>query len=996
MAASIKDISQVKIPEAYELIKGEFVSEVDSFVLYLRHKLSRARVLIFSNKDDNKVFNIGFRTPPKDATGVPHIIEHTVLCGSKNFPVKDPFVELVKGSLNTYLNATTYPDKTMYPVASCNDKDFQNLMHVYMDAVFYPNIYQHEEIFKQEGWHYELESEDGDITYNGVVYNEMKGAYSSEERVLECFVMNSLFPDNTYRHESGGDPACIPELTYEEYLDFHRNYYHPSNSYIYLYGDMDIEERLIFMDENYLKDFPAIAVDSDISLQKPFGKMKDLSKNYAVAMDADCTEKTYYAYAAAMDVTLDQRVCRAFELLFYVLVEMPGALLKQALLDAGIGSDIDGEFCDILRQSYFCITTKNAKPGQKEEFYRIIRETLEKAVEEGIDRKILEAAINGTEFREREADFGSAPKGLLYSIRTFKTWLYDDEKPYDSLCYDEYYVFLREQLKTDYYEQLIRKYILGNPHSVLVEMIPEPGLAAKSEDAIIGKLKKYKEGMSKEEIQKLIADTKALKAYQEEPTPKEQLEKIPLLRREDIRKTVLPYYNEERESGGVKIIHHRIPTNHIIYLRLLFDINELEEYMPQVSFLTTLLGYMDTKQHTYTEFDTETNLYTGGIASDVDIYCQNHDSDDYKLYFEVRTKMLRDKLKPSLDLLAEMMFETIFTDEKHLREVVAEGRSRLKVRLMYSGHQAAAGRATAGFSKSAWLNDHYIGLGYYEYLVRLDENFEEEKEALIAGCKALLKKIFKKDSLLVSVTGEEEEYQELEKELPAFMEKLSAFGSVDEKNIVGTSEGGTSGMEMLKPYVPHPEAVKEAFSTPAEIQYVAVGGSFSKTRHNFGALRVARHLLNYDYLWNEVRVKGGAYGVSCQFQREGDGYFASYRDPNLSSTIDVYRGAAEFLEKYDAEEREITKTIIGTISGMDTPLTPSMKGRRSLTGYLSGISIEELQKERDQVLGCTLEDIRALSPVMRAVTEGENLCVIGNEKRIAEEKELFAAVKPLS
>ncbi len=996
MAASIKNISQVKIPEAYELIKGEFVSEVDSFVLYLRHKLSRARVLVFSNKDDNKVFNIGFRTPPKDATGVPHIIEHTVLCGSKSFPVKDPFVELVKGSLNTFLNATTYPDKTMYPVASCNDKDFQNLMHVYMDAVFYPNIYQYEEIFKQEGWHYELESEDAEITYNGVVYNEMKGAYSSEERVLDCFVMNSLFPDNTYRHESGGDPACIPELTYEEYLNFHRTYYHPSNSYIYLYGDMDIEERLIFMDENYLKDFPAIVVDSEIALQKPFDKIKDLSKNYAVATDADCTEKTYYAYAAAMDVTLDQKVCRAFELLFYVLVEMPGALLKQALLDAGIGSDIDGEFCDILRQSYFCITTKNAKSGQKEDFYQVIRKTLEKVVAEGIDRKILEAAINGTEFREREADFGSAPKGLLYGIRTFKTWLYDEEKPYDALCYDAYYAFLREQLKTDYYEQLIQKYILDNPHAVLVEMIPEPGLAAKAEEAVTEKLKKYKESLQEEEIQKLIADTKALKAYQEEPTPKEQLEKIPLLRREDIRKTVLPYYNEEKENSGVKIIHHQIPTNHIIYLRLLFDMNELEEYMPQVSFLTTLLGYMDTKRHTYTEFDTETNLYTGGISSDVDIYCRNHDSDDYKLYFEVRTKMLRDKLKPSLDLLAEMMFETLFTDEKHLREVVAEGRSRLKVRLMYSGHQAAAGRATAGFSKSAWLNDRYIGVGYYEYLERLDEHFEEEKEALIAGCKALLKKIFKKESLLVSITGEEEEYQELEKELPAFIEKLLAFESENGKGDCDAGEDGRSGMAVLKPYVPNPEAVKEAFSTPAEIQYVAVGGSFSNVVHNFGALRVARHLLNYDYLWNEVRVKGGAYGVSCQFQREGDGYFTSYRDPNLSSTIDVYRGAAEFLENYDAEEREITKTIIGTISGMDTPLTPSMKGRRSLTGYLSGISIEELQKERDQVLGCSLEDIRSLSPVMRAVTEAENLCVIGNEKRIAEEKELFTEVKPLS
>lgn len=989
MAASIKDISQVNIPEAYELIKGEFVSEAGSFVLTLRHKLSHARVLVFSNEDENKVFNIGFRTPPKDSKGVPHIIEHTVLCGSKNFPVKDPFVELVKGSLNTYLNATTYPDKTMYPVASCNDKDFKNLMYVYMDAVFYPNIYHYEEIFKQEGWHYELDNEDDEITYNGVVYNEMKGAYSSEERVLECFVMSQLFPDNTYCQESGGDPRHIPDLTYQDYLDFHRTYYHPSNSYIYLYGDMDVEERLVFMDEQYLRHFPAISVDSEIPLQKPFGSMKELTTSYAVAKDADCTEKTYYAFATVMDVTLDQKICKAFEVLFYVLVEMPGAPLKQALLDAGIGSDVDGEFCDILRQSMFSISTKNAKKGQKQDFYRVIRETLEKLVAEGIDRKVLEAAINGMEFKEREADFGSFPKGLLYGTRIFKTWLYNDNDPYSPLCYDEYYAFLREQLGTDYFEKLIQAYLLDNPHAVLVDMVPEPGLAEKMEEETAKKLREYKESLSAEEIGKLIADTKALKAYQEEASPKEMLEKIPMLKREDIRKEIRPYHNEEKQIDGIKVLHHNIPTNDIVYLRMLFDIDGLEDYLPQASFLSTLLGYMDTQKHTYTEFDTETNFYTGGITSDLDIYCCNRDSDDYRLKFEVRTKVLRNHLKEALDLMAEMMFETLFTDEKHLREVVAEGRSRLKVRLLTSGHQAAASRATSCFSKSSWLNDHYLGIGYYEYLVQLDEHFEEEKERLAAGCRALLAKAFRREDLLVSITGADAEYAELEKELPAFLGRLASF----EESSTGDEE---SALSKMTKYIPVPVSNQEGFTTPAEIQYVAVGGSFAGVPHNFGALRVARHLLNYDYLWNEVRVKGGAYGVACQFQREGDGYFTSYRDPNLSSTIDVYEGAADYLENYTADEREITKTIIGTISGMDVPLTPNMNGSRSLTGYLSGITEEELQKERNQVLNCSLEDIRSLAPVMRAVADSSNLCVIGNERHLTDEKELFAVLKPLS
>lgn len=987
MASSIKELSQVKIPEAYELINGEWVEEVNSFVLTLRHKLSHARVLIFSNEDENKVFNIGFRTPPKDATGVPHIIEHTVLCGSKNFPAKDPFVELVKGSLNTYLNATTYPDKTMYPVASCNDKDFQNLMHVYMDAVFYPNIYQYQEIFRQEGWHYELESREGDITYNGVVYNEMKGAYSSEESVLERFIMNSLFPDNTYGQESGGDPRCIPELTYEEYLDFHKKYYHPVNSYICLYGNMDIEERLEFMDKNYLSAFPAISVDSVIPLQKPFTERKDLTKAYAVAKDADCTEKTYYAYATAMDITLNQEVCRAFELLAYVLVEMPGAPLKQALLDAGIGSDIDVDFCDILRQSYFAITTKNAKKGQREQFYQIIRQTLEKLAKEGVDRKALEAAINGIEFREREADFGSFPKGLLYSIRTFKTWLYDDEQPYAALSYSKYYDFLREQLKTDYYEQLIRKYLLDNPHAVLVEMVPEPGLAAKAEEETAEKLRKYKESLSEQELDELIANTKALKEYQETPTPKEILEKIPMLRREDIGKKVQPFYNEEREIAGVKTIHHNIDTNDIIYLRFFFDMQELQDYVPQISFLSTLLGYMDTKKHTYTEFDTETNFYTGGISSDVDIYCQNHDSDSYQLKFEVRTKVLRSQLKAALELMAEMMFETVFDDKKHLREVVAEGRSRLKVRLLSSGHQVAAGRTTACFSKSAWLNDYSVGIGYYSYLAQLDEHFEEEEKKLVKGCRALLAKMLCREGLLVSVTGNEKAYAALEKELPVFLEKLRAFEAEAKEEAF---------CDELERFVPAPHTVQEAFTTPAEIQYVAAGGSFADIPHNAGALRVVKHLLNYDYLWNEVRVKGGAYGVACQFNREKEGFFTSYRDPKLSATLDVYKGAAQYLENYTAEEREITKTIIGTISGMDTPLTPNMKGRRSISAYFTGMRLEELQEERDQVLHCSQEDIRSLAPVIKAVAGEGNICVIGNEQKIEQEKELFEEVHSLS
>ena len=986
METRLKTAEDFTIPKVYTLQKAEYVKELDSFALVLKHNLSGARILVFSNEDDNKVFSIGFRTPPKDSTGVPHIIEHTVLCGSKRFPAKDPFVELVKGSLNTFLNAVTYPDKTLYPIASCNDKDFQNLMHVYMDAVFYPNIYEHEEIFKQEGWHYEFESPEDDITYNGVVYNEMKGAFSSEESVLERFVMNSLFPDNTYGNESGGDPRDIPNLTYEDYLDFHRQYYHPVNSYIYLYGDMDVTERLEWMDANYLSNFPAITIDSQIPLQKPFAEHKVLEKKYAVAQDADCSEKHYYAYGAALDITLDVNTCKAFDVLSYVLAQQPGAPLKQALLDAGIGTDVDVDFCDIMRQSTFSVYTKNAKPGLRDKFAEVLRATLQQQVDQGINRKDLEAAINGMEFKDKEADFGSYPKGLLYGMKLLRTWLYDDEMPYDALQYEGCYTFLREQIGTGYYEQLIQKYLLDNEHAVWVEMIPEPGLSIRLEQETAQKLQEYKDSLNEEQITQLIEQTKALKRYQEEPSPKEVLEMIPMLSREDIKKTIQPLHNTMKELHGVQTLHHEIHTNNIVYLQMLFDADACKDYMPQMSFLTTLLGYMDTKEHNYREFDTETNFYTGGISTDVGVYCEAGKSDVYSVKFSVTTKVLTDKLANALRLIEEMLFDTSFDDEKHLREVVAESRSRLKVQLMASGHQAAAGRAMAAVSESSYVNDRAVGMGYYQYLVQLDEHFEEEKERLITGCRQLLHMLLRKDNMLISITGGEEEYRVLEQEIGSFLERIDAFQAADSKasNAVLSVFGGER------------KRVSEAFSTPAEIQYVAIAGKFDNVKEvNNGALQVVRHLLNYDYLWNQVRVKGGAYGVGCRFNREREGYFTSYRDPNLSATLEVYRHAAEYLEQYDAKEREVTKTIIGTISGIDTPLTPYMKGKRSLSAYLTNVTEEMMQKQRDQVLNCDIEDIRQTADVVREVIRDGVICVIGNEKKIAEEEKLFESIEPL-
>ena len=599
---------------AYEVLQTEELSDLKSKGTLLKHKKSGARVLLMENDDENKVFTIGFRTPPSDSTGVPHIMEHSVLCGSKEFPVKDPFVELVKGSLNTFLNAMTYPDKTVYPVASCNDKDFQNLMHVYMDAVFYPNIYQNDKTFRQEGWSYKLDDPDGELTISGVVYNEMKGAFSSPEGVLDRVVLNSLFPDNAYSVESGGDPEVIPELTYEQFLDFHRKYYHPSNSYIYLYGDMDMEEKLRWLDEKYLSDFENEPVDSEIHLQKPFTEMKEVVQEYSIASEESEEDNTYLSYNKVIGTTLDEKLYLAFEILDYALLSAPGAPLKRALLDAGVGKDISGSYDNGVYQPIFSVISKNANVEQKEEFVRVIEDTLKDIVKNGINKKALRAGINYHEFRFREADFGNYPRGLMYGLQLFDSWLYDETKPFIHMQAIPTFEFLKEQVETGYFEELIQKYLLANIHGSIVIIKPERGRTARMDKELADKLQAYKDSLSKEEIDALVKATKELEEYQEEESAPEDLAKIPVLGREDISREIAPIYNKELETSGVKLVHHGVETNGIGYTALLFDLSGIpEEKLPYISILQSVLGIINTKNYEYSELFNEINVHTGAL-----------------------------------------------------------------------------------------------------------------------------------------------------------------------------------------------------------------------------------------------------------------------------------------------------------------------------------------------------------------------------------------------
>lgn len=964
---------------AYEVLEQRPLDDLHSEGCILRHKKSGARIAVIANDDDNKVFYVGFRTPPEDSTGVPHIIEHTVLCGSDKYPVKDPFVELVKGSLNTFLNAMTYPEKTIYPVASCNDKDFQNLMSVYMDAVFHPNIYKYQEIFQQEGWHYELEDEASPITINGVVYNEMKGAFSSADDVLQRQILNSLFPDTSYRNESGGDPDFIPDLTYEAYLDFHRRYYHPCNSYIYLYGDMDVAEKLRWLDEEYLSHYEKITIDSAIREQKPFAKPVELVKKYPISSTETEEDNTYLSYNLVVGTALDKKLYLAFDILDYALVSAPGAPVKKALLDAGIGKDITGGYDSGTMQPIFSFIAKNANGSQKEKFLSVIRETLKQQVKEGIDKKALLAGINGSEFRYREADFGQFPKGLLYGIQCLDSWLYDDMQPFMHLEASETYRFLKEQVKTDYFEQLIQTYLLDNPHASVVVIEPEKGLNAKKEEQLAKKLDAYKESLSKEEIQQLIADTKHLKQYQEEPSPREELEKIPMLRREDMKREAAPLINQEREVDGVTVIHHSMFSNGIAYLRFLFDIRDFAvEDIPYVGLLKYVLGYVDTEHYGYAELSNEINIHTGGIGCSFGVYPHMSGEEQMKVMFEVKTKVLMEELPEAGKLITEMIKTSVLSDEKRLLEILGQLKSRLQASLSSVAHSVASMRAMSYFSRAAYYQDAVGGILFEQKIADLAEHFEEKKADLIAKLEELTRRIFTPERMSVSVVCEEKDFEAVGREIGQLKQELYP------------SEGST--VRNLPPLVL--EQKNEGFTDASKVQYVARTGNFK--RHGFeynGALRILKVIMGYDYLWINIRVKGGAYGCMNSYMRNGDTYFVSYRDPNLEKTNEIYDGIPEYLENFTADERDMTKYIIGTISDLDTPLNPNAKGARSMTALLQGITQEDLQRERDEVIGATEKDIRALKDMIASVLEEHNLCVIGNEEKLNEQKELFTELK---
>mgnify|MGYP003606008588 CR=1 FL=1 len=972
------NLQRDKVYNGFRLISDQQVKEVNSQVQLFEHEKSGARLLFLGNDDDNKVFSITFRTPPEDSTGVAHIVEHAVLCGSRKFPLKEPFVELIKGSLNTFLNAMTYPDKTMYPVASRNDKDFRNLMDVYLDAVFFPAMLNEREILMQEGWHYEIDKDSGELIYKGVVYNEMKGAFSSPDAILEHQVMAALFPDTTYGFESGGDPDVIPELTYKMFTDFHSKYYHPSNCYIFLYGNLEICDTLKFLDSEYLAHFDRQSVDSEISIQPAFTEIAVKNFSYPISTAETVEDKSLLAMAAVVGQATDTELCLSFRILSHLLLETPAAPLKKAIIEAGIGKEVSGYFIESLKQPVFSVMVAGSNEKDRDKLAPVIEATLRHLCDNGIDNKLLEASINSIEFKLREANYGGKPKGLAYNIKCMDSWLYDAD-PSIHLAYESTLQQIKSNAKQGFFENKIKEYLLDNKHQIIIALVPEPGLGEKRAEELHQELAAYKANLNESELVEIGAQTKKLKERQDTPDSEEALATIPLLDLKDIKREseVLPF--EERVIQDIPVLVHSSFTNKITYLGLYFETRHVPQNdIPWLYLLADVMGKINTANHDYSDLANEINLHTGGMLFDVWAYADKERDDLYYPKFRIRTKALLSHLQETLRLVGEVAGRTVFRDHKRLKEIIRQSKANWDTALFRRGQQVVASRVLSYFSHVAKYNETGV-LTYYQFLIDLEKKLSHSLEDVAAKLEETVRLVFTRDNLLISLTCEEDGYNDFQKHITLLTEGL-----------------GTANSPIVE-YDFQSEQRNEGIMTSGKVQYVAKGANFRDLGYHYhGSMKVLETILRYEYLWNRVRVQGGAYGGFAQFERTGNMVFGSYRDPNLAETVKVYDETATFLSEFDVSQREMTKYIIGTMSQLDTPLTPQMKGERLAMMYIRGISQSDIQQERDEVLSTNQDSIKQLGELVDKAMQANYLCVLGSEQKIKANRQMFKQLISMS
>jgi presequence protease len=967
-----EEISAGQENHGFRLTEKRFVKEVNADCYYFEHVKSGAKLIKIAAADPNKTFSIAFKTFPESDNGCPHIMEHSVLNGSRNFPVKSPFDVLEKGSLNTFINAFTSKDFTMYPVASMNEKDYFNLMHVYLDAVFNPLIYTDGRILKQEGWHHELTDRDSAIVYKGVVYNEMKGSFSNPTRELWYQVFKNLFPDNGYGFESGGYPSAIPTLTQEAFIDYHKKYYHPGNSFIFLYGDGDLDKELDFIDRMYLSRYDRPVSPVTINDQKPFPEMKELTADYPVMEGASTADQAYLSLNFVTGHGTDQALSMSLDILCDVLVNQESAPVRLALQKAGIGQDVSASMSNFY-QNVVQIVVQNANPGDADKFREIVLSTLREEADKGLDRKSVESVINRNEFLLREGN--DAQKGLTEINRSLPGCLFAGD-PFLGLEYEKPLAEVKKALTSRYLEPIILDQFVNNPHSLLLTLVPKPGMENEIAEQTAAELKAYKKSLDEASLSSLVKENEELIEYQKREDTPEALATIPMLDLADISRDATWYSLEEKKANGIPVLFHEEFSNDVVYADLYFDLRVLpEELIPYASLLSNVIGLLNTENNTYGDLDKELSIHTGGIYTSLTSFLENLDDSKMAPKFRVSGKAMNNKTFKLFQLTAEILFRTAYSDPDRLKTVITRHQSQLDASIRRNGMQYANTRLYSYFSNQGMFTETTSGMSYYWFVTELTKDLEKNIAVIAEKLAKTASILFTQGNLVVSSTCSGNDL-------------VPVMHGVE--SIIKLMPEGNAGLNNWSFRL---EKKNEGIQTASKVQYVVEGYNYKKLGYAWnGKLRVLSQVLSTDWLQQQIRVIGGAYGGFSSFSPSGMATFNSYRDPNLKETLDNYSGTVDYLRKFDSDNKTMTRYIIGTIASVDRPLTTSQKGDQAVTMYFNKRTRKELQQDREAVLGTSAADIRGFSDLVRDVIAQRALCVYGNSEKISANKDLFGSL----
>ena len=941
----------------FRVLERRTLGELNAVMWRMEYEKNGARLIWLDRPDNNKTFSIAFKTIPQDDTGVFHILEHSVLNGSEKYPVKEPFVELLKSSMATFLNAMTFPDKTMYPVSSRNDQDFLNLIDVYMDAVLHPVSLRDPHSFLQEGWHYELDSPEGELRCNGVVYNEMKGAYASPDTVMMEQLGSLLFPSNCYGKSSGGDPEHIPELTYENYLASHRRFYHPSNSYICLDGQVDLDAVLGKLD-GFLRDYERIDPDADIPMQEPVAPAERTCA-YEIGPEEDETDKAILAGGWVFGKFSDMERNVAFSALARLLCGSNESPLTKPLLDAGLCQDVALEKLDGVQQLYAILQIKNADPAKKDEIWALVEDTLRALADGGLDKTRLHSILNRLEFAAREKDYGSMPRGLVYAITSLEGWLYSGD-PAQGLEYDALFAALRRKVDEGWFDGFLRQVFLDNPHRARLLMLPSKTLGEEKARAEAERLAKIKAGWSQDEVQQVIADFAALRARQNEADTPETLACLPTLSLADIPEKGMPVRQQIDRVGGVTLLHQPVETDGIVYLDLYFSLGDLPvETLQKVRLLADLLGQVATEHYDPLALSSELEGRLGRFSATVQVNAAPGRLDEAAPWLLVSLSMLSDHRQDAVRMLDEILNRSRFDDTGFIYNILRQQRLGLEQSVTMSGNSFGSMRVAAQCSACGAVNEAVRGIGMLRMLQQTEKSFEAEGESLCRQLTELCGTVFAKERLTVSLTGERDD------------------GLVED--VLAVLPSGAMGAPAA--YAPLP-GKKEGFVIPAAIGFAAEGANLNGLGAAFsGTGLVAAQLLTFDHLWNEVRVKGGAYGVNLSVRPMGDVAFSSYRDPSPAGSLNTFASCGEALRQACAGG-DIDKYIISTVASTEPVLSPWAEGARAANLYLSGRTGEDLDRQRSQILHTTPESLAAFGETLEAVCAAGHVCVIGGKDAV--------------